>query len=315
MKILAAAKKHALSKGHLGCLGDVATINLARGCAGGCVFCYARCVSSAPGPGQLRLYAELAEQLRAELDRRRRPLPSYVLFSTASDPFLGGAQVQRLSRACLEILASRGIGVSLSTRGDIPEEVIDLLARQGPHVRVTVPLPSLDQDYARIWEPETLEPRKRLFLVQRLLKAGVQVDVRIDPVIPFVNDSTEGLRELLSAIAGLGLTQAQLSFIHLRPGVTDQLRAEAPLELAELLLGGFSLPPESVRITQPVKFLHLSAKQRAAVLRRIQRVARERGVRVSACHCQNPGLPARRCPVEPPELPVPRGEQLSLIDA
>jgi DNA repair photolyase len=312
LQILKATKKHAVSVGHLGCLGQVATINLVRGCAGQCLFCYARCISGAPEAGKLLAYLDLPEQLEQQLERRRRPPPPYVLLSTASDPFLGGEQILDLTRSCLEILIRRRIGVSLSTRGNIPDDIIDMLALHVPFVRVTIPLVSLSDDYSTTWEPGTIRPRQRLFLVQKLLKAGIRTRIRLEPIIPYVSDTTEQLRELCSAIASLGLTRAQVSFLHLRPGVAEQIQREAPPDISHLILGSFALPPPTQSTS--MKFFHLPVKQRVASLRRIQRIGRERGIGISACHCQNPGIPARACPVLPPELPQPRGEQMSLIE-
>jgi DNA repair photolyase len=312
VRVLRGEKKHAISKGHIGCLGDVATINVARGCGGGCVFCHARCVAGAPPPGAVLLYENLPDLLRKTLERRRRPLPRFALFSTASDPFLGGQQVVDVSRACLQTLVEHNIGLSLSTRGDVPEAVVDLLARHRDFVRFTLPLPSLSEEYVRDWEVGTALPRERLFLLQRLQRAGVAVEVRIEPLIPFVNDSTEQLRELTSALAGVGIESATVSYLHLRPGVAEQLQREAPGEMGPLVLGGFV--PDDPAFQQPTgKFQHLPVKLRAAGLRRIQRIARDRGVRVSACNCQNPGIPARRCAVQPPHLPQPKGEQIPLL--
>jgi len=257
------------------------------------------------------LYRDLPEQLRQELDRRRRPAPAFVLFSTASDPFLGGQEVAQLSQACLEILTTRGIGVSLSTRGEIPEAVIRLLARHAPHVRITIPLTSLSDDYTRTWEAGTSLPQRRLFLIQRLLRAGIDsVHVRMEPIIPFINDGTDQLRELTSAMAGLGLKSAMVSFMHLRPGVTEQVQREAASEMAALVLGGFTHDPFQ---PQSARFQHLPVKLRQSNLNRIQRIGRDQGLRLSACHCQNPGIPARQCPVQPPQLPRPRGEQMPLL--
>jgi DNA repair photolyase len=311
MNILSATKKHAISRGRLGCLGDVATVNLIRGCAGNCVFCYARCLSGAPEPGRLAVYFDLPAQLRQSLDRRRRPPPSFVLFCTASDPFLGGETIVQLSRNCLDLLVTRKIGIHLATRGDIPDDVIELLAAHGPHVRVTVPLVSMSTEYTRRWEPGAISPRQRLFLIQRLQRAEIAVTVRVDPLIPFVNDHTEQIRELVSALAGIGLKSATLSFLHLRPGVSEQIQEEAPPELSQLALGAFALEPHELAAA---KFHHLPMKLRIAGLRRIQRIAREAGLKASACHCQNPGIPAGRCPVAPPVLPTPMGEQMALID-
>ncbi len=309
LQILAASKKSALARGQIGCQGEIATLNVARGCAGACAFCYARCYTGAPPPDQLLLYTELPTLLRRELDsaHRKAPLPRFVVLSTATDGFLGGPQVAQLTRACLEILLNRGVGASFATRGVIPEDALAVLGRYPRHVQISVPLVSLSESYSRAWEPGAALPAERLFLLQRLLQLGISPRVRLEPVIPFVNDDTEQVREVISALVGLGIVEATISFLHLRPGVEDQLRRDAPTELRRLVLGGFA--PVGDR---PV-FQHLPVKQRLAGLKRLQRLAREHGLRLSACHCQNPGIPAGRCPVAPLELPRPRSEQGELF--
>ena len=65
-----------------------------------------------------------AAQAAAPRARRRAAQDARCLatwsMATATDGFLGGPQVQQVTRACLEILLNRSIGVSLSTRGSDP---------------------------------------------------------------------------------------------------------------------------------------------------------------------------------------------------
>lgn len=311
MKILTATKKHAISKGQVGCVGEVQTVNIARGCAGSCIFCYARCYTGAPEPGTVLLYSDLPRSLRYELDaeRRKAAIPPYVLFSTATDGFLGGPSIMQVTHAALEVLLNRRISISFSTRGTIPDETIALLSQHAPYIRITIPLVSMSEEYTQTWEPGTSLPQQRLFLIQRLLKAGIRPRLRLEPLIPFINDHTDQIHQVLSAIAGIGLTDATLSYFHLRPGVQEQIQSEAPASLRRLILGGFTIPAES-----NAWFHHLPLKQRLAGLRRIQRIGREHGIKISACHCQNPGLPAAvRCPIIPPEMP-PAHQQISIFE-
>jgi len=213
-----------------------------------------------------------------------------------------------VTRSCVEILLRRRIGISLSTRGIIPEDIVALLGRHASQVQIPIPLVSLSRDYTTIWEPGTAAPEDRLFLIQRLLQVGIKPRIRIEPLIPFANDHTDQLRGVVSAIAGLGLTEATLGFLHLRPGVEEQIKEEAPVEIQRLLLGCFPPPTEHAS-----PFQHLPRKLRLASLHRIQRISREYGLKVSACHCQNPGIPAGRCPIVPPELPRTRKIQGDLF--
>ncbi|MFH1132142.1 MAG: radical SAM protein [Pseudomonadota bacterium] len=312
MKIFSAVKKQVFSIGKIGCVGEVTTLNVTRGCAGECVFCYARCYRGAPEPGTFVLYNNLPSQLRQELDspRRKRPLPKFVVLSSYSDAFLGSEAVTQVTRNCLEILLNRRIGVSFSTRGIVPEEIVSVLGRHPKMVQVHIPITSLSAKYVENWEPGTALPKERLFLVQRLLRVGIVPSIRLDPIIPFVTDGTEQIREVVSAVVGLGLDRAQMSFLHLRPGVAEQLRKEAPMELRRIVLGSFP----SERTGSGAPFDHIPVQQMTSSLRRIQRIAREHGLRISGCHCQNPGLPAGRCPILPEELPDQPGLQRSLFD-
>ena len=308
MEIISARKKEALSRGSLTCQGEIRTLNVTRGCAGQCIFCYARSYPGSPPPGQVMLFNELPGQLRATLSspRRRSALPRWILLNSNSDGFLGGAEVLQVTGQCLEALVAHGVGISMSTRGMIPEDVISLLGRHARHTRVIVPLVSMDQDYTRAWEPGAILPQQRMLLVRRLMDVGLHPRVRLDPVIPFVNDTTTQLRATLSAVAGMGLRSVTVSFMHLRQGVADQVREEGPPEQTALLLGSFTAPDAGGR------YQRIALKRVRASYDRIQALAKEYKITVTACRCQTPGLPASLCPVLPPELPVPAGQQEQL---
>lgn len=298
MQILVGDKKHGCTRGRLPCLGDVATVNVTRGCAGACLYCYARCYTGAPAAGTLLLYPNLPALLRHELDsgRRRRALPDFVLFCSAGDPFLGGPEVLELSRACLELLLRRDIGVSLTTRGVVPDEILALLQRHRQRVRIAVALASTDEAYTQRWEPGTAPPQQRLLLLQRLLAADLAPQVHIEPLIPFVNDGSEPLRELLSSLAGLGVQRAMLSLLQLRPGVAEQLTREAPHELQRLILGCF---PTWQQPGRHADYDHLAQRQALGIVQRVQRLAAEHGIALTVCRCHNPGLPNGPCELTP----------------
>lgn len=298
MEILVADKQHGCTRGRLPCLGEVATVNVTRGCAGQCTYCYARCYTGAPAPGKLLIYRNLPALLRHELDsaRRRRALPDFVLFCSAGDPFLGGPEVLELSRACLELLLRRDIGVSLMTRGVVPEEILALLVRHRPRVRISVALASTADDYTQRWEPGTALPQARLRLLQRLLELELAPQVHIEPLIPFVNDGTEALRRLMSALEGLGVHRAVVSLLQLRPGVAAQLAREAPQGVQRLVLGCF---PSGRRGGRRSEYEHLVQSHALGMVRRLRSAAAEHGLVLTVCHCHNPGLDGGRCELAP----------------
>ena len=83
--IEAERKGRVLTKGNFGCLRDVYTLNITRGCEFNCVYCYARGYPEAPSPREVFLYRNLPQKLAAELDNpRRRAVIDRIAFNTAS---------------------------------------------------------------------------------------------------------------------------------------------------------------------------------------------------------------------------------------
>ena len=253
----------------MACQGEVRTLDVTRGCGGQCVFCHARAYAGAPAPGELQLHDELPGQLKAAITspRRRSPLPRWVLVNSLSDCFLGGPEVVEVTRRCLEVLVTHRIGISLSTRGRMPDPVIELLGKHARHTRVFVPVAAMDDAYTRAWEPGTALPHKRMLLVRRLMEAGLHPKIRLDPVIPFVNDTTASLRSTFSAVAGMGLSSVTVSFMHLRPGVEEQVQAEGPPEQTALMLGSFTALDQGGRYRRlPLERVRSSFKKINGVL-------------------------------------------------
>ncbi len=127
MKVEPVQRKSAiLTPSSLACLSKVATINLTRGCAHRCAYCYTRGYRSYPAEDTVGLYVNTAAKLSDELDRKRR-LPRLVYFSPSSDLFQPVPEVLDLAFEVLEILLQRGVAVAFLTKGAIPGRHMRLL--------------------------------------------------------------------------------------------------------------------------------------------------------------------------------------------
>lgn len=299
-----------MAKGKIACVGEVVTLNVAKGCAGECAFCYARCYARAPKPGSIVVFSDLAGKLRRELDHRRKrnALPGYILLGSASDAFLGGPHVLSITRSVIDILLRRGVGLSISTRGMIPDDIIDKLAHYPDRVQITIPLSSMKNDYYQRWEKGTAKAEERLFLVQKLQAAGLNPAMQLEPIIPYVNDGTEDLRDTVSAMVGEGMKSTMFRLLELRRGVSKQLKREAPSDVLRVLIGAFQSPPEF----DEGEYDHIEHKLALSILRRAQRIGREHGLRVQACRCHSPGLPSGRCKIRPNDFKARR--EVDLFD-
>ena len=296
------------------CMQGVLALNVTRGCAHACAYCYCRAYPEAPPPGQLPVYENLPAQLEAELARMRR-LPRAVSLCTASDPFQPFPAVLKVTYRAAELLLERGITVTFLTKGWIPDEFVGLFARYREMVRARIGLLSLDPRYHRLFEPGTAFPESRLENIRRLREAGVTVGVRHDPVIPRVTDRPEELDRLLGTLAGEGITQLDVGYLYIRPRIARLLEDELPAAISRPLLRQFKGGPLAAVAASAATQL-LPADLRVRSFFKLRMAAREHGITPILCRCKNPDLDgATRCQASR-ELtyPVPnlRARQLSL---
>jgi len=93
-----------------------------------------------------------------------------------------------------------GFRLLIVTKSDLILRDIDLIAQLRSAVTFTIT--TLDGGLARRLEPRAPPPSKRLDAIEKLSLQGIPVGVRIDPVIPFLND--EGVKELLREVKNAG---------------------------------------------------------------------------------------------------------------
>lgn len=87
-------------------------------------------------------------------------------------------------------------------------------------IHVMLSVTTLDPDLARVMEPRTSAPAKRLEAIEQLAKAGVPVGVNVAPIIPGLTD--EEIPAILAAAASSGAQSAGYILLRL-PGAVEQL--------------------------------------------------------------------------------------------
>lgn len=296
------------------CMQGVLALNVSRGCAHACAYCYCRAYPEAPPPGQLPVYANLPERLESELARMRR-LPRAVSLCTASDPFQPFPELLDITYRAAEALLERGITVTFLTKGWIPDEFLALFARYPGQVKARIGLLSLDPRYHRLFEPGTAFPEARLQSLRRLREAGVAVGMRQDPVIPGVTDTPEVLDRLFGALAREKITHLDVGYLYIRPGIARLLENELPPAVARPLLRQFRRGPLAAVAASAATQL-LPADLRVRSFFRLRMAAQEHGITPILCCCKNPDLEDAVCCQASRELAYPtpprRPRQLAL---
>ena len=287
-------KGRVLVKARFGCLSNIHTLNVTRGCEFECVYCYARGYPGAPRE-EVYLYSNLPEKLAQELNNPRRRMPiRQVAFNTASDSFQRHPEILAVSYQAMTLLLERGIPISFLTKGWIPDRFIELFSTYPSLVRAGIGLVSISDKYQQVFEPGAATSWERLNNIERLEAAGVDVHVRIDPIVPFYTDSEEGIEALFLELAKRGVKRVILSYLHFRPAIIEQLRMELPDTTLKLL--------ESCFETQPWRQVGTSTRSKLVPVflrnkgyNRFGSIGERYGITCLVCACKNPDIPAQIC--------------------
>ena len=135
-----------------------------------------------------------------------------VSISNSSDAYPNLEAKRALTRQCVEILSKQNCKIQIVTKSDLVARDIDLLRKVPSTVALTI---TTDDDAtAKIIEPHAPPPSERIKAAEKLVHSGIPVTVRIDPIIPFVNDYPE---RLVKKLALLGVRHVTSSTYKVRP--------------------------------------------------------------------------------------------------
>jgi len=206
------------------------SVNPYRGCATGCIYCYARPSHAFLGlsPGrdfETRLFykADASRVLEQQLARSGYVCKPITLGAN-TDPCQPVERRMKVTRAILEVLARTHHPVSVITKHALVLRDLDLLtdlAREGL-ASVAVSVTTLNNELKRALEPRAASPQARLRTLAALSAAGVPSTVMVAPVIPALTDHE--LETILAAAAEAGVRQAGYVLLRLPYETKDLFR-------------------------------------------------------------------------------------------
>ena len=288
--VLKERKSSALSPSTLKCLNNTPTLNPTAGCAHLCSYCYARGYSNYPGDGTVVLYANLAEKLENELNRKRK-IPEFVYFSPSCDAFQPVKQVLDTTYRLMALLLKRGIGVSFLTKGRIPDRFIALFESHSDNVNAHIGITTLNRQIQKQIEPHAATPGSRLKNTRALVQIGILPEVRFDPLIPGLTDPVSNLEPLLNILGGLGIKRAGLNYLFLRPIINRNIREDlGNTKVMEKIAQAFydNVDMQLLASKSRVKALSLDFRQKQ--YKYISLLAKPYGIETYVCGYKNPDV-------------------------
>ncbi len=164
------------------------------GCSHACVYCYIS--SYIPNPFKSRVKKDLFRRLRREIHK----VDTYISMANSSDPYPPEERYNKVTRGCLRILKDNDVRLLILTKSDLVTRDVDIL--KDMKVAVSITITTIDDEKAKIMEPNAPAPSKRLEALRVLSKNDIPCIVRIDPIIPGFNDSElEDIVERISPFA------------------------------------------------------------------------------------------------------------------
>lgn len=243
------------------------TFNPYTGCDHGCLYCYAS--SYIPRFYDCRPKKNLISRLKREAGRLKGEL---VSISNSSDPYPRLEQETGLTRRCLEILAECCCRLQIVTKSDLVVRDVDIL-KQVPCV-VSVTVLTIDDELSRKLEPGAPVSSRRLKAIGMLVNEGIPTTVRIDPVIPFLNDDFAGLVE---AVANLGVLHITSSSYKVKPDNWRRFSQRFP-EASEKLRPLYFEKGEKVG-----RSTYLPRNLRFGLMKKVKELAEEYNLKFGCC--------------------------------
>ncbi len=268
-------------------------LDMTAGCLHGCSFCHIRGSSRFPGEDRVLFDPFTTERLAEALDEMELP-PSRVVLSPSSDPLPSCGEVRDETYKTLDLLFARGIPVQVMTRGRVTRRFVELMERHRERVTVAVALLTMDKSLLSILEPRAASPSGRLADIRRLVLSGIDVEARLEPLIPGLTDTRDNLLPIFSALAESGVGRVVAHYLYIQPGMVGALdRALVPVGWTERLRDDFEGGPV-FRLGSLGATKHFPLETRRAGLTRLIALGAECGLSVTTGSSQNPDLPRLR---------------------
>jgi len=243
------------------------TFNPYTGCDHACVYCYAS--SYIPKFFSCRPKKDLFSRLRSEAAKLNGEI---ISISNSSDPYPTIEAERGLTRHCLKIFLRSNCKIQIITKSNLIVRDVDLL-KEIPSM-VTLTITSNEDGLSKVLEPSAPPSSERLKAVERLVCEGIPVSVRIDPIIPYVNENSE---RLIEKLAFLGVKHVTCSTYKVKMDNWQRLNLAMP-QIAEKLKLLYFKKGERIG-----RYIYLPRDLRLRLMENLAIIAKKYGLRFGVC--------------------------------
>ena len=173
-------------------------MNLYRGCPHGCIYCDSRSncyhIDKFDVPrGKENALLILESELFKKHDH------GVIGIGSMSDTYNPQEIKYEQTRKALKLISKYNFGVSIDTKSDLILRDLDILkeinSKNNVIIKFTITTPN--DELSKIIEPNVCVSSKRLEAIKKLSDNGIFVGIMMNPILPFITDSEEDIKELV----------------------------------------------------------------------------------------------------------------------
>ena len=191
-------------------------MNLYRGCPHGCIYCDSRSNCYHIDNFDVSKGKENALQI-FEKELSKKHDHGVVGIGSMSDTYNPNELKYEETRGALKLLSKYNFGVSIDTKSDLILRDLDLLKeinnKNNVIIKFTITTPH--DELSKIIEPHVCTSSKRFKAIKTLSDNGIFTGIMMNPVLPFITDKEEDIKELVRLSHENGA-----KFIHTFMGMT-----------------------------------------------------------------------------------------------
>ncbi len=205
-------------------------LNPYKGCAHGCLYCYAPDIIKCEGCGEWGSWVEARTNISRVLKREIQKVGDAVIgLSTVTDPYQPAEARLGITRACLEIISHSDASLMLMTKSPLALRDFDIL-KKIQKLEFCVTVTTLDGMLARQMEPHAPAPKERLDLLGEALRSGFRTSAMLSPWLVSTDDPQKELSEMIAAFAQAGCKNITIDRLRLRPTAISRIKGTASMD-------------------------------------------------------------------------------------
>lgn len=257
-------------------------MDISLGCPHRCIYCLF-------SPLELMVYKLQNPEYKGnvlplKLDKflSRKEFPPFIYLCYACDP-LGNQQLVQRTITVLKKLFSHNVAVLFITKGILTDDLLDVIRMRPDLMEMQIGITNFDDRRNKVVEPAAPSYENRLENFKKLadIKGLGSATVRIDPLLPSIDDTRENIERITDDVSSLGVKEAIIGYVILTKDLRERLKQDEFTRQAAQALSE-KTPTISEREIYSFPF-----EEKVQNLRLFEKICQKKGMKMSVCGCKD----------------------------